>query len=77
VVTFEPGDNPGEYMTDVFNADGALDSRLSLRLLLNHNVFLPIGHWDSWVTVKNDILYCIQEKPSGYKELVAFRIVRQ
>jgi hypothetical protein len=74
VVTFEPGNNEGEYMTDVFDTDGVLFSRLSLRLHLNKNVFLPDGHWDSWVTAKKNILYCIQEKASGYKELVAYKI---
>jgi len=74
VVTFEPGDNQGEYMTDVFDTDGFLFSRLSLRLHLNKNVFLPDGHWDSWVTVKNEVLYCIQEKESGHKKLVAYKI---
>lgn len=74
VVTFEPGNNEGEYMTDVFDTDGVLFSRLSLRLHLNKNVFLPDGHWDSWITAKKNILYCIQEKASGYKELVAYKI---
>lgn len=74
VVTFEPGNNEGEYMTDVFDTDGVLFSRLSLRLHLNKNVFLPDGHWDSWVTAKKNILYCIHEKESGHKELVAYKI---
>lgn len=75
VVTFEPGNSDGEYMTDVFDSDGVLFSRLSLKLHLNKNVFLPDGHWDSWVTVKNDVLYCIQEKESGHKKLVAYKIM--
>jgi len=74
VVTFEPGNNEGEYMTDVFDTDGVLFSRLSLRLHLNKNVFLPDGHWDSWVTARKNILYCIHEKESGHKELVAYKI---
>jgi len=74
VVTFEPGNNAGEYMTDVFDSDGVHFSRLSLRLHLNKSVFLPDGHWDSWVTVKKDILYCIHEKESGHKKLVAYKI---
>jgi hypothetical protein len=75
VVTFEPGIEKGEYMTDVFDSDGVLLSRLSLGLLLNKQVFLPDGHWDSWVAVKNNILYHIREKESGYKELMAYEII--
>jgi len=77
VVTFEPGNNNGEYMTDVFDPDGVLCCRLSLRLHLNKNVFLPDGHWDSWVTAKNNILYCINEKESGHKELVAYKMIEE
>lgn len=74
VVTFEPSNNKEGYMIDVFNSDGVFFSRLSLDLHLNKNVFLPDGHWDSWVTVKKNILYCIQEKDNGHKKLVAYKI---
>jgi len=75
VVTFEPGNNQGEYMTDVFDTEGVFYSRLSLRLYLPGGIFQGENPWDSWVTVKNDILYCIQEKVSGHKELVAYKIM--
>jgi hypothetical protein len=74
VVTFEPGKNQGEYMTDVFDTEGVLCSQLSLKLFLNAEIFMMDRPWDDWVTVKNDILYCIQEKESGHKELVAYKM---
>jgi hypothetical protein len=75
VVTFEPGKNQGEYMTDVFDTEGVLCSQLSLKLFLNADIFWSNGPWFDWVTVKNDILYCIQEKESGHKELVAYKMI--
>ena len=75
VVTFEPRNNQGEYMTDVFDTEGVLCSQLSLKLFLNAEIFMMDRPWDDWVTVKNNILYCIQEKENGYKELVAYKII--
>ena len=72
VATFEPGYNEGEFMIDVFDIEGVLFARLSLMLLLNGEIILQDTPTDSWVTVKNDILYCIQEKESGHKQLVAY-----
>jgi hypothetical protein len=75
VVTFEPGNNQGEYITDVFNSEGVLYSRVSLKLFLNADIFMTDRPSDNWVTVKNDTLYCIHEKDSGHKELVAYKII--
>lgn len=75
VVTFEQGNNQGEYKTDVFDTEGVLCSQLSLKLFLNAEIFMMDRPWDDWVTVKNDILYCIQEKESGHKELVAYKMM--
>lgn len=74
VVTYEPGNNEGEYVIDVFDAEGVLCSRLSLRMFINNDLLALFNPWDTWFTVKNDILYCIQEKESGHKELVAYEI---
>jgi len=74
VVTFEPGKNQGEFMTDVFDAEGVHCSRLSIKPFLNADIFWTNGPYDEWVSVKNNILYCIQEKESGHKELVAYEI---
>ena len=74
VVTFEPGYKNGEFMIDVFDTEGVVYSRLSLRLLLNGEIIWQDTPTDSWVTVKNNILYCIHEKESGHKELVAYKM---
>jgi hypothetical protein len=74
VATFEPGYNEGELLIDVFDMEGILFARLSLGLLLNGEIILQDTPTDSWVTVKNDILYCIQEQESGHKQLVAYEI---
>jgi len=65
----------GQYISDVFSAEGAFIARASL------------GHFDllkaTWegnelgLKVKNGHLYCLWEKPSGYKELVVSRLVRR
>ncbi len=74
VATFETGNNEGEYIIDVFNPEGALFSRFSVKVFINNELFTMHKPWDSWVTVKNDKLYCIQQKESGDKELVAYDI---
>jgi hypothetical protein len=68
VMTYEPGENPGESMFDVFNKDGVFFMRKSL------NVLCP-GPSTILARAHGDRLYCVQEKRSGYKELVAFRMV--
>ena len=74
VMTFEPGDNPGEYKTDVYDADGILISKCSLNLWLSGDIFQPGGSLDSWTSVLKNRLYCIREKESGYKELIVFQM---
>jgi hypothetical protein len=74
VVTFEPGNNEGEYTIDVFNPEGVLFSRISANMYINNELFTSNKPWDSWITVKNDKLYCIQLMESGHKKLVAYEI---
>ena len=75
VMTFEPGENNGEFKTDVYNADGVLISKCSLNLWLRGDIFQPGGSLDSWTSVLKNRLYCVREKESGYKELAAFQMV--
>jgi len=75
VMTFEPGENTGEYKTDVYNADGVLISKCSLNLWLSGDILQPGGSLDSWTSALKNRLYCIREKESGYKELVVYRMV--
>ena len=66
VMTYEEGENPGEFMFDIFNPDGVFIGRKSL------NVWI----WQSLVKakIKKNLLYCLQEKESGYKKLVVYRM---
>ena len=74
VMTFEPGENTGEYKTDVYNADGVLISKCSLNLWLSGDILQPGGSLDSWTSVLKNRLYCVREKESGYKELVVYQM---
>lgn len=68
VITNEKGNNPGEYMCDIFNPAGIFIARVSLTGIIETGLILlpPIA--------KKDLLYCIQEKESGYQELVVYRM---
>lgn len=61
----------GEYMYDVFDADGRFISRVGLG---------NYGIWDRTIVnqfviiIKKNLLYCIREKESGYKELVIYKM---
>ena len=67
VMTYEEGENPGEYMYDIFNPDGVCVGRKSLK----------VHHDESGVYAKfkNGRLYRLNEKNSGYKELVVSKVV--
>jgi hypothetical protein len=66
VSTFEKGENPGEFLFDVFNEDGVFIGRKSL------NIYA----WEAnlWARVRAGRFYCLQEKPNGYKELVVYKM---
>lgn len=66
VMTYEEGENPGEFMLDIFNSKGAFIGRKSLNIFV-WNYFL-------WGKIKGSRLYCLQEKESGYKELVVYKM---
>jgi len=68
-MTYEEGENPGEYMYDVFNSEGIFILRVSLRNFFMYNLF----NWQ-FATAKNKCLYCIREKDSGFKELVVYKM---
>lgn len=67
VVTYEPGENPGENWVDVFNAEGAFIGRASW------NIF----HGNTAITafIKNGYLYCTREKENGYKQFVVEKVI--
>jgi hypothetical protein len=66
VVTYEPGENPGENMVDIFNAEGAFFGRVSWNILHGNT---PISAF-----IKSERLYGIQEKPSGFKQFVVGKL---
>jgi hypothetical protein len=66
VMTYEEGENPGEFITDIFNNEGAFVGRKSLNAWILNSII--------WAKMKRGILYCLQEKESGYKELVVQKV---
>lgn len=71
VMTYEKGFNEGEYIHDVFNSDGIYVSRKSLK---NYGKL----EWELeplLAVAKNNRLYCLHEKESGYKELVVYKMI--
>ena len=61
VETYEKGENPDEYVVDIFNSDGVFVGRKSLKEALGRKL-------------KNNRIYCAYEKESGYQELVVYKI---
>ena len=68
VMTYESGENPGEYIYDVFNADGVFIHRTSLNIL--HSNYGRL-----YAEAVAGRLYCIQEKQNGFKELVVYEMI--
>lgn len=67
VMTYEPGKNSGENMFDIFTKDGVFIARTSLNA----------HHWaygSMNAKTKGNRLYVVQEKESGYKELVVYKM---
>ena len=67
VKTFEEGDNSGEYIYDIFNSDGIFICRKSL------NIY-SWGEMEVCAKAKRERLYCLQEKKSGYRKLVVYKM---
>jgi hypothetical protein len=67
VMTYEPGERSGEFVYDVFGPDGALIARTSMNALHSGNGYLL-------ARVRGDRIYAVQEKPSGFKQLVVYRM---
>lgn len=66
VMTYEKGENPGEYICDMFNPEGVFIGRKSLKIFHDESGL--------YATMKNECFYCINEKENGYKELKAYKI---
>jgi hypothetical protein len=70
VMTYEPGENPGEFWFDIFNKDGIFVSRKSLNIL-GRELGAILAR------IKGDRLYCVQEKAAGFKELIVYKMIWQ
>jgi len=66
VMTYEKGGKSNKYFYDIFNSNGIFICRKSL------NIFFDRSH--IYAKVKNQHLYCIQEKESGFKQLIVYKI---
>jgi hypothetical protein len=69
VMTYEKGENSGEYVFDIFNEEGLFVGRKSLRASYDYiyeDYLLATG--------KQNHLYCRVEKESGFKELVVYKM---
>ncbi len=66
VMTYDQGENPGEYIYDIFNKDGIFIGRKNLNILHDRRGLY------AWM--KNNRLYCLQEKQSFFKRLIVFKI---
>jgi len=69
VITNEKGSHLGEYMCDIFNPEGIFVARASVAGIVDTppQIYLP-------PIAKKDLLYCIEEKESGYKEFVVYKM---
>ncbi len=72
IMTYEKGEEPREYIYDMFNPDGVFFSKMRLDNYGHLEYFGGEGPLD--VRAKADRLYCIREKESGYKELVVYKM---
>jgi outer membrane protein assembly factor BamB len=66
VMTYERDESLGEYIFDIFNPDGAFIGRKNIRALYSSGLV--------WAVINKGNLYYIQEKESGYKELVVYKL---
>jgi len=73
VMTFEKGEIPGSYMYDIFDPDGVFVGRTSLDNTGNESLEIWGGPFE--VRAKNNLLYHLRAKASGYQELVVYRMI--
>jgi hypothetical protein len=68
VMTYEKGVNPGEHMFDIFNPEGIFIGRKSLKGFAILEM-LPLN-----IKIKNDHFYYIEEKESGFRQVVVYKM---
>ncbi len=70
---FEEGEIPGSYMYDIFNPDGVFIGRTSLDNSGNESIEIWGGPFE--VRAKNNLLYYLRTKESGFQELAVCRMI--
>jgi len=70
VRTWEKGENPGEYIHDIFNTNGIYIGSKSMIAFTKTR-----DQVNSYVKIKNDRLFGVRIKESGYKELVVYKMI--
>jgi len=71
IMTFEKGENPREYLFDIFNKDGIFIGKISLDIYVERYT----NRFPLYAVIKNQRLFYIREKESGYKELICTRLI--
>jgi len=70
IMTYEKGDDSDEYTFDIFNSDGLFIGRKNLKVFFN-----PVEEgFLLWSMIKENRFYCRNEKESGFKELVVYKM---
>ena len=67
VKTFERGENPGEYIVDIFNPEGVFIGRKAMNIL-------TLGDAHVCAKSRRERLYCFQEKADGFREFNVYRM---
>jgi len=70
VMTYESGEHPGEYIYDIFNAQGVFIGRKSLNM-----IWAGIYGGPKYAMAKKGLLYCYRDKESGFRELTVQKII--
>jgi hypothetical protein len=72
VMTYEKGGGNDEYLHDVYDSDGVLIGRTSMKL---HGV-LGRGLNHRWAVAKNGCYYCLKyDEESGYPRLIVYQLI--
>jgi len=74
VMTYEHGESPNGFMYDIFNPDGLFIGRIELGNYGNLATSPLMNPLALDVVAKNNRLYYLREKESGYKELVVYKM---
>ena len=66
VMTYALGEKPGEYWYDIFNPEGIFITRVSLNIKNDADRL--------YAKIKNNHLYAVQDKDSGFVELAIYHM---